>query len=218
METTFQAYLALVAPKISLRSAQAVLELAAEGGTVPFIARYRKEKTGGLDEVEIRTVIEANETLTEINKRRAFIAKEIDGQGNLTDELKARISKSMDLGDLEEIYRPFKKKKKTKATVAREAGLEPLADWLWKLGHGELQDATTIEVKAKDYLNIPAGFVNYDHALKGAQDILVDKIFNNPELRETVRKNFFEVGKVVSKKAKGFKAHSKFEMYADFSE
>lgn len=218
METTFQAYLAHLYPGINLRSAQAVLELAAEGGTVPFIARYRKEKTGGLDEVEIRHVIEANETLQEINKRRAFILKEIETQGNLTDELKTRIAKSMDLGDLEEIYRPFKKKKKTKATIAREAGLEPLADWIWKLGHGELQDATTLEVKAKDFLNVPAGFITYELALKGAQDIIVDKIFNNPELREIVRKNFFEQGKIVSKKAKGFKAHSKFEMYADFAE
>lgn len=218
METTFQAYLARLHPGINLRSAQAVLELAAEGGTVPFIARYRKEKTGGLDEVEIRQIIEANETLQEINKRRAYILKEIQEQGNLTDELKARIEKSMDLGDLEEIYRPFKKKKKTKATVAREAGLEPLADWIWKLGHGEIQDAATLEVKAKDFLNVPAGIITYELALKGAQDIIVDKIFNNPELREVVRKNFFEQGKVVSKKAKGFKAHSKFEMYADFSE
>jgi uncharacterized protein len=218
METSFQTYLGLTHPDIPLRSAQAVLELAAEGGTVPFIARYRKEKTGGLDEVQIRSIIEANETLGEINKRRAFILKEIGEQGNLTDELKSRIEKSLDLGDLEEIYRPFKKKKKTKATVAREAGLEPLADWIWKLGHGELQDPMTLEVKAKDFLNPAAGFVTYELSLKGAQDIIVDKIFNNPELREMVRKNFFEVGKVVSKKAKGFKAHSKFEMYADFSD
>jgi uncharacterized protein len=218
METSFQTYWALVHPEISLKSAQAVLELAAEGGTVPFIARYRKEKTGGLDEVQIRHVIEANETLTEINKRRAFIVKEIEGQGNLTDELKARIEKSMDLGDLEEIYRPFKKKKKTKATIAREAGLEPLADWIWRLGHGEIEDATSLEVKAKDFLNAAAGFVTYDLCLKGAQDIIVDRVMNNPDLREVVRKNFFEQGKVVSKKAKGFKAHSKFEMYAEFAE
>lgn len=218
METSFQTYLATVHPEIPLRSAQAVLELAAEGGTVPFIARYRKEKTGGLDEVQIRQVIESHETLTEINKRRAFILKEIESQGNLTDEIKARIAKSMDLGDLEEIYRPFKKKKKTKATIAREAGLEPLADWIWQLGHGEIQDDTTLEVKAKGFLNPAAGFVTYDHVLKGAQDIIVDKTFNNPDLREVVRKNFFEQGKVVSKKAKGYKAHSKYEMYQEFSE
>ena len=218
METSFQTYLSTVHPEINLRSAQAVLELAAEGGTVPFIARYRKEKTGGLDEVQIRQIIESNETLQEINKRRAYIVKEIEAQGNLTDELKARIQKSMDLGDLEEIYRPFKKKKKTKATIAREAGLEPLADWIWALGHGELKDDVTLEVKAKDFLNTAAGFVTYDLALKGAQDIIVDRIFNNPDLRETIRKNFFEQGKVGSKKTKNFKPHSKFEMYAEFAE
>jgi uncharacterized protein len=218
METSFQTYLTSIHPDIPIRSAQAVLELAAEGGTVPFIARYRKEKTGGLDEVQIRHVIDANETLLEINKRRAFIIKEIEGQGNLTDEIKARILKSMDLGDLEEIYRPFKKKKKTKATIAREAGLEPLANWIWQLGHGEIQDEMTLEVKAKAFLAPAAGFVTYDLALKGAQDILVDKIFNHPDLRELVRKNFFEQGKVTSKKTKNYKAHSKYEMYADFNE
>lgn len=218
METTFQTYLGHLNLGIPFRSAQAVLELAAEGGTVPFIARYRKEKTGGLDEVQIRQIIEANDTLAEINKRRAFILKEIEEQKNLTPELQERIAKSMDLGDLEEIYRPFKKKKKTKATIARESGLEPLADWIWKLGHGEIQDETTLEVKAKDFLNAAAGFVTYDLALKGAQDIIVDKIFNNPDLREVVRENFFEQGKVVSKRTKNFKAHSKYEMYADFSE
>lgn len=218
METSFQQYLAHLNLGIPLRSAQAVLELAAEGGTVPFIARYRKEKTGGLDEVQIRQIIEANETLAEINKRREFIIKEIEEQKNLTDELKARIEKSMDLAELEEIYRPFKKKKKTKATIAREAGLQPLADWIWQLGHGELKDETTMEVKAKNFLNTAAGFVTYDLALKGAQDIIVEKIFNDPDLREAVRLNFFDHGKVVSKKTKNFKAHSKYEMYAEFSE
>src|SRR3954465_11098712 len=97
LETSFQTYLASLHPGISIKAAQAVLELAAEGGTVPFIARYRKEKTGNLDEVAIRNVIEANETLQEINKRKIFIAKEIEEQGNLTADLKQRIDASMDL-------------------------------------------------------------------------------------------------------------------------
>ncbi|HRK07698.1 MAG TPA: Tex family protein [Pseudobdellovibrionaceae bacterium] len=214
----FSAYKEKFLSQISLKSAEAVLQLAAEGGTVPFIARYRKEKTGGLDEVEIRKVIEANETLLELNKRRAFIAEEIAGQGNMTDELKARIAACWELGDLEEIYRPFKKKKKTKATLAREAGLEPLADWIWKIGRGESEPEVGMEIKAKDFLNVAAGFASYDLALKGAQDILVDRLSNDPSLRERIRANFFERGKVASKKAKGFKAHSKFEMYAEFSE
>ncbi|MBN8539748.1 MAG: RNA-binding transcriptional accessory protein [Deltaproteobacteria bacterium] len=203
---------------VSLKAAQAVLELAAEGGTVPFIARYRKEKTGGLDEVEIRAVIEGNETLGELNKRREFVMTEIHGQGNLTDELKARITTCMELGDLEEIYRPYKKKKKTKATLAREAGLEPLADWIWKIGHMEVTPEVTLEIKAKDFLNIPAGIATYDLALKGAQDIVVEKLSNDPVLRERIRANFFDHGKIVSKKAKGFKPHSKYEMYAEFAE
>jgi uncharacterized protein len=214
----FQGYLSSLHSNISFKSALAVLELSADGGTVPFIARYRKEKTGNLDEVEIRAVLDAKETFEEVTKRKAFILKEIEGQGNLTDELKKRIETSMDLGDLEEIYRPFKKKKKTKATIARESGLEPLADWIWQLGHGELEDEMTIEVKAKNYLNAAAGFVTYELALKGAQDIIVDRIFNNPELREIVREEFMKNGKVISKKTKEFKAHSKYEMYADFSE
>ena len=144
-------------PQISLKAAQSVLELAAEGGTVPFIARYRKEKTGGLDETEIRAVIEGNETLTELNKRREFVVTEIQSQGNLTDELKARITTCMDLGDLEEIYRPYKKKKKTKATLAREAGLEPLADWLWKIGHMEAKPDVAADRKAKNFCQVPYG-------------------------------------------------------------
>ena len=218
MESNFQTYLASHFPNIPVRSATAVLELAAEGGTVPFIARYRKEKTGNLDEVAIRNVIEAHETLVEINKRKVFIAKEIEEQGNLTADLKKRIEASMDLGELEEIYRPFKKKKKTKATIAREAGIEPLADWIWQLGHCEVSDETTLEVKAKNYLNIPAGFVTYDLALKGAQDIIVERISNTPELREMVREDFFRNGKVVSKATKDYKVNSKFDMYKEFSD
>ncbi len=218
MDVTFQQYLSLQNPEIRFQSAQAVLELAGEGGTVPFIARYRKERTGNLDEVAIRVVLDAKETFEEVVKRKAFILKEIEGQNNLTSELKARIDKTLDLGELEEIYRPFKKKKKTKATLAREAGLEPLANWIWQLGHGEIQDETTLEVKAKGYLSPAAGFITYDTVLKGAQDIIVEKLTNDPDLRESVRRDFFDNGKVVSKKTKDFKVHSKYSMYGEFSE
>jgi protein Tex len=218
MELQFSQFWPIINKTISLRSAQAVLELAAEGGTVPFIARYRKEKTGNLDEVQIRDVIEANDNMIELNKRRIFVVKEIETQGNLSDELKKRIELCYDLGELEEIYRPFKKKKKTKATIARDAGLEPLANWIWALGHGELKDDMSLEVKAKDSLNVAAGFATYDLVLKGAQDIIVEKISNDPALRETVRVNYFDHGGVVSKVGKAFKPHSKFEMYKEFAE
>ena len=218
MDTQLQGFIQKTVPGVSSKSIQAVLELAGEGATVPFIARYRKDKTGNLDEVAIRGVIDANETYAEIIKRKAFLLKEIGEQKNLTEEIKKRIEKSWDLGELEEIYRPFKKKKKTKATLAREAGLEPLAQWIWDIGHGTLKDDTTMEVKAKNFLNVAAGIVSYDLALKGAQDILVEKISNEPDLRIQVRNNFFDKGIIKSARTKNFKANSKFEMYADFKE
>ena len=219
MEQTLQSYLTRFAQGISIKSAASVLELAAEGATVPFIARYRKEKTGNLDEVQIRTVIEANETYQEVVKRKTFLLKEIAEQKNLTPEIQKRIDLSWDLNELEEIYKPFKKKKKTKATLAREAGLEPLANWIWQMGHGLSKDAETMEMKAKGFLNPDKKIVTYDDALKTAQDIIVEKVANDTALREQVVKSYFEKGLVSSKAAKGYKPNSKFEMYSkDYSE
>ncbi|AGH95003.1 helix-hairpin-helix domain-containing protein [Pseudobdellovibrio exovorus] len=219
MEQALQSYLSRFAQGITPKSAVAVLELAAEGATVPFIARYRKEKTGNLDEVQIRNVIEAHETYQEIVKRKAFLLKEIGEQNNLTAEIQKRIEVSWDLNELEEIYKPFKKKKKTKATLAREAGLEPLANWIWDLGHGAIKDTETMEVKAKSFLNLEKKIATYDQALKGAQDIIVDKIANEAALRDQVSKNYFEQGKVAVKIGKGYKPNSKYEMYSkDYTE
>lgn len=219
MEQTLQSYLTRFAQGISLKSAAAVLELAAEGATVPFIARYRKEKTGNLDEVQIRTVIESNETFQEVVKRKAFLLKEIGEQNNLTPELQKRIDLSWELNELEEIYKPFKKKKKTKATIAREAGLEPLANWIWDMGHAKLKDTDTMEMKAKAFLNPDKKIMTYEEAMKGAQDIIVEKIANDPSLREFVVKNYNEKGQVGAKAAKGYKPNSKYEMYAkDYQE
>src|SRR5687768_15378564 len=134
---TFESWFAAQHPTVHLRSAQAVLRLSGEGATVPFIARYRKEQTGNLDEVAIRAVLDAKERWDEIIKRQAFIVEEIDRQKKLTPELKDKILATFDRALLEDIYLPYKQKRKTKAAVAREAGLEPLADWLWRCGHGE---------------------------------------------------------------------------------
>lgn len=218
MEQTLQLYFSKFHPGLSVKSIQAVLELAAEGATVPFIARYRKEKTGNLDEVQIRSIVEGNETYQEIVKRKAFLIKEIAEQNNLTDEIKKRIEVSWDLGELEEIYRPFKKKKKTKATIAREAGLEPLAQWIWDLGHGTIKDEMTMEMKAKQFINPAQKIQTYEEALKGTQDILVEKIANDADLRAKVQKDYMDNGKVGSKAAKGFKPNSKYEMYKEFEE
>lgn len=218
MDQALQSYLSRNVTGVSAKSAKAVLELAAEGGTVPFIARYRKEKTDNLDEVQIRNVIEANETYLEIVKRKLFLVKEIGEQNNLTAEVQKRIDLSWDLGELEEIYKPFKKKKKTKATVAREAGLEPLANWIWDVGHAKITDDATMEMKAKAFISPTAKIVTYEDAIKGAQDILVEKIANDVELRAMVSKNYNEKGRVLSKAAKGYKPNSKFEMYQQFEE
>jgi uncharacterized protein len=218
MEMTFQSFLTKVLPNVPFKSAQAVIELTKEGATVPFIARYRKEKTGNLDEVQIRSVVESNETFGEIIKRKAFLVKEIGDQGNLTEEVRKRIALSYDLGELEEIYRPFKKKKKTKATIARDAGLEPLSHWIWDLGHGLVPEDVTMEVKAKAFINPSANVPTYDSALSGAKDIIIERLANTPELRALVLDDYQKQGKTISKKTKNFKEHSKYEMYAEFEE
>lgn len=218
IDPSFKAYVAKHLPKINLRSVEAVLALTAEGGTVPFIARYRKEKTGNLDEVEIRNILDAFNMWEEVEKRRDFVLKEVEKQGNLTAEIKQRLLSSDDLGEIEEIYRPFKRKKKTKATLAREAGLAVLADWIWGLGQGEVQDSTTLEVKAKDFVSAAKGYATYDEVLRGAQHILVEKLSNMADLRQMVRDEFLQNGKIVSSKTPQFKAHSKYEMYGQFSE
>jgi protein Tex len=223
MEQTLQGYLTRFLPAVPLKSAAAVLELTADGGTVPFIARYRKEKTGNLDEVQIRAVIDAASTFDEVVKRKTFLIKEIGEQKNLTPEIEKRIQLSWDLTELEEIYKPFKKKKKTKATIARDAGLEPLANWIWDMGHGLIKDSAsstvTMEMKAKSYLNPDMKIMTYEEALKGAQDIIVERIANEASLREQVVKNYFDQGQVTAKAAKGYKPNSKFEMYSkDYSD
>ncbi len=215
---TSTSYLTKRVPGVNPQSVEAVLALHGEGATVPFIARYRKEKTGNLDEVQIRSVIEGFDEYTEILKRREFVLGEIEKQGNLTDDLKKSLSDSWDLNEIEEIYRPFKKKKKSKATLAREAGIGPLADWLWALSHGEVQDATALEVKAKEYLAPVKLYATYDEVLRGAQHILVEKLSNNLELRKIVRNEYYNNGKVKSVQSPEFKPHSKFEMYKEFSE
>ncbi|MBX3021457.1 MAG: RNA-binding transcriptional accessory protein [Bdellovibrionales bacterium] len=205
-------------PGVNAKSIEAVLALQGEGATVPFMARYRKERTGNLDEVQIRTVIEANDDYNAVLQRREFVVKEIEKQGNLTPELKKSLDESWDLNQIEEIYRPYKKKKKSKATLAREAGLTPLADWIWALSHGEGKDETTLEVKAKEYVSAAKGYATYEEVLRGAQHILVEKVSNMSDLRTLVRDEFYNQGKVKSEKTSEFKPHSKYEMYAEYSE
>src|SRR3954469_997499 len=165
-------------PAISLFSADAVLRLAHEGGTVPFIARYRKEQTGNLDEVAIQNVITAKERWDEIIKRQTFIVEEIERQGKLTDELKGKILGTFNLDSLEDIYLPYKVKRKTKATVAKEAGLEPLSDWIWNVGHGLAtpEAGQALDVYALAFYNADAKIMDAATAIQGAQEILIERL------------------------------------------
>jgi protein Tex len=205
-------------PAIPWKSAKAILELKAEGGTIPFIARYRKEKTGNMDEVQIRDVIDGETEYNELIQRKEFVLKEIQEQGNLTDDLKKRIEATWSMPEVEELYRPYKKKKKTKATLAREAGIEPFSEWIWSLGHGADSGGVTLEMKAKEFINVEKQFATYDEVLRGATNILIEKIYNNPDLRQAVREEFAANGKIISKPGKKLKAHSKFEMYFEYTE
>ncbi|MFN7989445.1 MAG: Tex family protein [Thermoanaerobaculia bacterium] len=211
----FETWLKEKHPDIPPRSAQAVLALAAEGATVPFIARYRKEATGGLDEVAVQAVLDAKEAWDEVVKRQAFIVGEIESQGKLTPELKERLLATFDLATLEDLYLPYKKKRKTKAVIAREAGLQPLADWLWDVGHGQAAPEPP-EAKAAAFLNGEAGFADAPAALQGAVEIVVERLSETEELRQYVRREAFERGGVASTKGEEPKPASKYEMYFDF--
>src|SRR5580658_9598760 len=134
---------------LPVRGLVAVIELLDDGGTVPFIARYRKEATGNLDEVQIRDIEEKLAYFRELQDRRATILSSISEQGKLTDELKTKIEATLDKSELEDLYLPYRPKRRTKATVAREKGLEPLAQYLWN----QQPAADPLEVFAATFLN-----------------------------------------------------------------
>ncbi|HVO29610.1 MAG TPA: Tex-like N-terminal domain-containing protein, partial [bacterium] len=128
----------VIATELNLQPArvEAVLELLKEGGTVPFIARYRKERTGALDEVQIRTIQERSEYLAELDERKTAVLKSIEEQGKLEPALKEKIEKALTKNEVEDLYLPFKPKRRTRATIAKERGLEPLAELIWALADG----------------------------------------------------------------------------------
>jgi protein Tex len=216
----FESWFQTIHPEIPINSAASVLALVAEGGTVPFIARYRKEQTGNLDEVAIQNVIDADERWNEIIKRQSFILEEIERQGKLTDELKNKIMATFNLEQLEDLYLPYKQKRKTKATIAKEAGLEPFADWIWACGHGEqtAEPGQTLEAFAGTFLNEEKGIKDAAAAIQGAQDILTERLSEIAELRDTVRRLMLERGAVKTAKAEKAKPNSKFDRYFEYHE
>ncbi len=167
---------------ISTASVAGVLKLLEDGATIPFIARYRKEATGGLDEVAIATIAAENEKINELEKRKAFVMEAIKAAGALTDELKARIESSWEINEIEDIYLPYKQKKRTRATIAREAGLEPLAKIIMS------GKCTDIESIAARYINDKV--TTAEDAISGAQDIIAEWVNESEAARNAVRRLF----------------------------
>lgn len=219
MTPTFADFFTKKHAGILLHSAQTVLTLSEEGATLPFIARYRKEQTGNLDEVQIQAVLDAKETWDSLEKRKKTVLEEIEKQGKLSAELKEKIVHEMEIDRLEEIYLPYKQKRKTKATVAREAGLEPLADWMWTVSHDKSANASeSLDQKANAFLNAEKEIKTIEQALDGARDIVTEKLAEDLALREGVRNTFFQSGFAVSKKTDKAKPNSKFERYFEHHE
>ena len=188
-------YSQLIAQELSVANKQvdATIKLLEEGGTVPFIARYRKELTGSLDEVQIAAVRDRLQQLKELDKRRDAILKSIEEQGKLTDELESKIKSAETMSVLEDIYLPYKPKRKTKASMAREKGLEPLATCILE------QSSFDVEAEASKYINEEKGVANADEALKGARDIIAETVNENAEAREKMRKYFQQHATIKSK-------------------
>ena len=196
-------------------SVKNTVELFEDGATIPFIARYRKEKTHGLDETDIRSISEKLEYYIELEKRKETILKTIEGQDKLTAGLKQKILGCTDKNMLEDMYLPFKPRKRTRATIAKEKGLGPLADLIY-LQHNITGTKKSIISK---YIDPKKGVQTYEDALTGALDIIAEKISNNEFIRRLVRNNVQKRGRICSKAKKDWiEKHSKFQDYYEFSE
>ena len=198
--------------QLPLKGVKAVAELLAEGSTIPFIARYRKELTGSMDEVMIANIRDRVEQLTEMDKRRETILTTIEKQGKLTPDLLSSIIGASSLAELEDIYLPYKPKRKTRASIAREKGLEPLAQQLFE------QSKLDIAATAKSFVNAAKEVNNEEEALAGARDIIAEWVSENVETRKTLRDLFWKEGVVESKVIKGKESEVKYKDYFEWKE
>lgn len=190
-----------------------VISLLDEGNTVPFIARYRKEATGGLDEVQIKHVADQWEYIVNLTDRKEEVIRLIDEQGKLTEELKQAISEATQLQRVEDLYRPYRQKRRTRATIAKEKGLEPLAQIVWEQKGEQLDD------QAEAYLSEENELHNIEDVFAGVNDILAEWISDEPEFREYIREVTFKQGMIVSEAKDADKDEkSVYEMYYDFTE
>jgi len=193
---------------------ETTLKLLEEGATVPFIARYRKEATGNLDEVKVRDIDESRQYYKDLENRRATILASIEKQGKLTDELKAKILACYNRNELEDLYLPFKPKKKTKASVALERGLEPLANYIW-----EQSGTDAIDAFAQQFVNPEKEIPTPEAAVEGALHVVAERIAENPEFRKQLRDRLMTEGVVRAKVAQGKESEkTKYEMYYNFEE
>lgn len=196
--------------KISQKQIEKVLELTAEGNTIPFIARYRKEMTGNLDEVEIKAILDLDKSLTNLRERKATVLAKIEEKGKLTEKLRAAIEAAEKLADVEELYLPYKEKRRTKATIAREAGLFPLARLI-------LQNAANLQEEATALTS--ETFPTAEAALAGAVDILVEAISEDVQLRAWTYHEMLTNSSIVSTlKDQDLDEKQVFQIYYDFSE
>lgn len=210
---TMETITGIIAGTLNIRDIQVknTISLLNEGATVPFISRYRKERTGSLDEVQVLQIRELYDKYSELEKRKETILKTIDEQGKLTPELKSRIEACYDNADLEDLYLPYKPKRRTRAAIAREKGLEPLAEILMK------QEERDPELKAKSFLNDDV--VSVDEALAGARDIIAEWVSENEQARKIVRKAFVSSAVITSRVVKGKEEEgAKFRDYFDWNE
>ncbi|MDA9555808.1 RNA-binding transcriptional accessory protein [Pelobium sp.] len=210
-----QQHIFKVAQELNVGSKQveAALNLLDEGSTVPFISRYRKEVTGSLDEVQVATIRDRVQQLRDLDKRKEAILKSIEEQGKLTPELKELVLATETMAALEDLYLPYKPKRKTKASAAREKGLEPLALAILE------QDRNNPEEEAEAFIDIEKGVANADEALQGARDIIAEMVAEHVDARSAIRTLFFEKGIYKSEVIKGKEEEGiKYKDYFDWSE
>ena len=200
--------------RYAMKQMKTVLSLIEEGNTIPFIARYRKEMTGSLDEVAIQEILERHRFLENLETRRSEVLRLIDEQGKLTEELERDIVKATKLQQLEDLYRPYKQKRRTKATIAREKGLLPLAEWLLSL-----PNQAEVEAEAQKYINEEKELTTIEDVLSGAHEIMAETISDEPKYRQWLR-NFAERTGVLVTEGKQVEKDEKkvYEMYYDHQE
>ncbi|MEY3403253.1 MAG: ribosomal protein, partial [Cyanobacteriota bacterium] len=179
--------------KLKPHQVQNALELLAEGATIPFIARYRKERTDEMDEMQLRDLQDRYNYLTELEERKKVIVNAIAQQDKLTPELNTKIASCLQKTELEDLYLPYRPKRRTRATIAREKGLEPLAIFI-KSVNVKNGISVSLEAEAAKYISETLGVKNADEALKGASDILAEEVADKAELRAYIRDFFLENG------------------------